>query len=218
MKKPRILLSGNKKLPNYINAVTQCGGIAFAKYLPEIDAGYDGIILCGGNDIDPAYYGEAVNGSVNIDHERDVVEFELLKAYVDAGKPVMGICRGCQLINVFFGGSLYQDMENAREHSSYADFDLTHSVSAVNGSIAAQLYGTEFVVNSYHHQSAKKIGEGCRVTMVSADEKVVEGIEHVALPVFGVQWPPERMCFANKREDTVDGKEIFRYFIELCKK
>ena len=217
MQMPRILLSGNKKLQFYIDAVNGVGGIADAYYLPKIDTDYDGLILCGGNDIDPKYYGEEIDGSVDIDRARDDVEFALLKAFVDAGKPILGICRGCQLINIFFAGTLYQHIDNANEHSSFSDFDLIHRVSATKGSIAEGLYGANFVVNSFHHQAIRELGNGLQVTMMSADNTVVEGLEHKRLPVFGVQWHPERMCFSKHREDTVDGAAIFEHFIRLCK-
>lgn len=218
MDRPRILLSGNKKLPNYVDAVNGAGGIAVAKYLPDIDTDYDGLILCGGGDIDPGYYHEEVDGSVNIDHARDRTEFALMKAFVDAGKPVLGICRGLQLINVFFGGTLYQDLENARAHSSFSDYDLIHHVHAEAGSIVRGLYGADFVVNSYHHQAVKDLGKGLRATMKATGSSVIEGIEHETLPVLAVQWHPERMCFSNRREDTVDGSGIFRHFIKMCEK
>ena len=218
MYKPKILLSGNKKLQNYIDAVEGVGGIATEKYLPEIDVDFDGLLLCGGNDIDPKYYGEGIDGAVNIDCLRDEVEFALLKAFIEAGKPVMGICRGCQFINVFFGGSLYQDIKNANEHSSFSDFDLVHRVSAAKGSIAHDLYGADFVVNSSHHQAINKLGKGLKVTMMCADNTVIEGFEHESLPVFAVQWHPERMCCTNRRDDTVDGTAIFEHFVRMCEK
>lgn len=214
--KAKILLSGNKKLQYYVDAVNGVGGIATAKYLPEVDTDYDGLILCGGNDINPDYYGEKIDGTVNIDSERDAAEFALLKAFVEAGKPVLGICRGCQLLNIYFGGTLYQNINNAVEHSSFSDFDLIHNVKAERGSIAEQLYGAEFTVNSFHHQAVNKLGKGLKITMMSADNTVIEGFEHETLPIFAVQWHPERMCFSKRREDTVDGKEIFKYFIQMC--
>ncbi len=217
MKKPRILLSGNRKLEFYVDAVNGVGGTAVAKYLPEIDTDYDGLILCGGNDIDPARYGESVNGSVNIDYSRDEVEFQLLQAFLDAGKPIMGVCRGSQLINIFFGGTLDQNIANAAAHSSFSDYDLIHPVTAVQGSICDKLYGTEFVVNSFHHQAIKKLGSGLTVTMMSNDG-VVEGIAHESYNLFGVQWHPERMCFTKQRTDTVDGTAIFEYFVRQCMK
>ena len=103
---PNILLSVELEAEKYIHAVELAGGTADAKKCPEVDLSYDGLILCGGRDVDPALYGEVINGAVEIDYERDTAEMALLKAYVEAGKPVLGICRGSQLMNVFFGGSL----------------------------------------------------------------------------------------------------------------
>ena len=77
-------------------------------------------MLCGGSDIHPSYYNEEMDGSRNIDEARDKQEFALLKAFVEAGKPVLGICRGCQLINIFFGGTLYQQYLDVAFQSTYA--------------------------------------------------------------------------------------------------
>lgn len=218
MYQPKILLSGNTKLQYYVDAVAGTGGIAVAKYLPEVDTDYDGLILCGGNDIDPGYYGQEMDGAVNIDYARDAAEFALLKAFIALKKPVMGICRGCQLINIFFGGTLDQDIKNAAEHSSFSDFDLIHRVHAVRGSIAENLYGADFVVNSFHHQAIKCLGNQLKATMRSADHTVIEGFEHESLPVLGLQWHSERMCFTKRRADTVDGALVFDHFVRMCEK
>lgn len=217
MRKPRILLSGKLNPASYANAVNEAGGEADFHYLPPIDTGYDGLILCGGNDVDPKYYHEDLNGSVDIDEDRDSLEFALLKAYVEAGKPVMGICRGYQLINIFFGGTMYQHIPEAPIHTNGTDYYCVHDVTADPDSIVGRLYGTEFSVNSAHHQTVKELGEGLRATAWWQD-KYVEAIEHDSLPILGVQWHPEKMCFALRRNDTVDGKEIFLHFLQLCKK
>ena len=214
--KPRILLSVNSKRDNYIDAVNNCGGIAVPQYCPDVSTEYDGLIICGGNDIDPAYYNEKMNGSVNIDAKRDMAEFALAKAFAEKKKPIFGICRGCQLLNVAFGGNLYQDISNASEHCSFSDYDLVHKVTVKKDSFLYKMYGVEFSVNSFHHQAIKETGNGFDV-LATADGTTIEGIIHKELPIFGVQWHPERMCFANKREDTVDGAEIFNFFIKLCK-
>lgn len=216
MSNVRILLSGNTNLQYYIDAVTGVGAEAVAGYLPEIDTSYDGLILCGGNDIDPKYYHQEIDGSVNIDEPRDALEFALLQAYVDAGKPIMGICRGCQLINVYFGGALYQDLPDSSEHTNKKDFYLSHSVTAKEYSFLSLLYGTEFCVNSSHHQAVKELGKGLRATAFWND-KYVEAFEHISRPIIGFQWHPERMCFNEARSDTVDGSKIFEYFVGLCK-
>lgn len=212
MHKPKILLSGNSNLQFYVDAVNGLGAEADAKYLPPIDTNYDGLILCGGNDVDPQYYGQTLNGSVNLDKERDAVEFALLEAYVKAGKPVMGICRGYQLINIFFGGSLEQHIEAADLHIQHNGMDSVHGVTAEKGSILEKLYGTAFSVNSSHHQAVMALGSGLRATAFWND--LTEAYEHNTLPVIGVQWHPERMCFTKKRMDTVDGSLLFRYFLE----
>lgn len=214
---PKILTSGILKIENYIKAIENAGGEAIVAQ--EYAEGYDGLVLCGGADVDPSYYGEPIAGSKNINKELDELQFTLLKAFVEAGKPVLGICRGCQLINIFFGGSLHQDIENAIEHASgVIGCDLVHNVTAQKRSVIYDLYGETFSVNSSHHQAVKKLGENLKITMRSEDGKVVEGIEHKTLPIIAIQWHPERMCGAFSREDTVDGSKIFQYFISLLKK
>ena len=217
MDKPRILLSGGKKPDNYIGAIQLAGGVPTAQYLPEVDTGYDGLILCGGGDIHPDYFGEPMDGSGNIDRPRDEREFALLRAYAAAGKPVLGICRGIQVVNVFFGGTIHQDLPNAADHSSFADHDLIHPVRAEAGSVWERLYGTRFVVNSHHHQALNRLGLGLRTTLVCEKDGHIEGVAHDSLPIFGVQWHPERMCGALRRADTVDGLAVFRYFMGLIR-
>ena len=213
---PKILLSYGSSCDNYVEAVLRCGGIPTAKYLPEPDTNYDGLILSGGGDIEPSYFGEEMDGSRNIDPDRDRCEFALVKAYIELGKPVLGICRGHQVLNVYFGGSLYQDLSNAGNHSSFASHDLVHPVCAAEGSVLESLFGSQFVTNSAHHQAIKELGKGLKATLWSCHDGAVEGIEHESLPIIGVQWHPERMCFGKRRVDTADGAAIFRYFMDLC--
>lgn len=214
--KPRILLSLNTKKENYINAVNNCGGIAIPQYCPDISGEYDGLILCGGNDIDPKYYNEKICGSVNIDSNRDECEFELVKLFTKQKKPIMGICRGCQLLNVAFGGTLYQDIPNANEHCSFSDYDILHKTTARKDCFLYDMYGPQFYINSFHHQAIKTLGKDFDIISTAFDGVTVEGILHNKLPVFGVQWHPERLCFEHKKENTADGAELFKYFISLC--
>ena len=200
-----------------MDAVRCCGGTpVLCSDSDQLDQ-FDGLILCGGADIHPAYYGEDINGSNGIDLDRDRREFALTDYFVKNRKPILGICRGLQLLNVYFGGSLHQDIPNAKEHASFADYDLIHSVHTVNGGLFEQLYDSEFVVNSYHHQAVKKLGDGLTINLLSEDESVIEGFVHGTLPIIAVQWHPERMCFQNRREDTVDGSRLVQNFINLCK-
>lgn len=214
--KPRILMSLSQSAKNYYkDAVESCGAIADQWYLPEVSTDYDGLILGGGADIDPKFYGEPVNGSVGIDLARDEREFALTSSFLDAGKPILGICRGHQVLNVFFGGSLHQHLEQTQLHRWTDDVYASHEVTAVPGSIIAGIYGEQFRVNSAHHQGVKKLGTGLRITAMADD--VVEVIEHEKLPVIGVQFHPERMSLSERREDTVDGIGIIQYFVNLCK-
>lgn len=211
MRNVRILISGKGDVSSYLNAVNGVGGEAVSGYPTTSDVGYDALLLCGGSDVDPKYYGEEINGSVGIDSERDKVELALVEAFVRAGKPVMGVCRGHQLLNVYFGGSLHQHIPEAELHRS----GKAHVITAEQGSILQALYGDSFPVNSTHHQAVKVLGKGLRATALW-EGKHVEAFEHTALPVIGVQWHPEKMCFEHRREDTVDGSKILAHFVKMC--
>ena len=213
--KPKLLLSGEGKMPWYIAAFTALGAEIEAEYCPEYRDGFDGLVLCGGVDIDPARYGQPVMGSVGMDPARDAAEYALIDAFLQADKPIFGICRGHQLLNVYFGGSLIQHIRTAEDHIAHERVDSAHSVTAVDGSILSGIYGTEFSVNSAHHQAADRLGDGLRVTAIAADG-TVEALEHATLPVFSVQWHPERMSFSRRREDTVCGEPLIAHFIEFC--
>ncbi len=215
----KILLSTDNNPESYalyVDAIRACGAKPTRMYCPAASTEYDGLIVCGGVDVHPARYGEAVDGAVNMDEARDAAEIALVEAFLKAGKPIFGICRGHQLLNVIFGGTLVQHLPNALEHSTVlAGRDIVHEVIAQKGSIAEKLYGESFTVNSWHHQAVQDLADGFFVTL-RADDGVIEGYEHEKLPVFGVQWHPERMCCTRKRDDTVDGSAIFEYFIRLC--
>lgn len=211
-----ILISIGRGDPaNYLAAVTAVGGTPTAQYLPEGDEGYDGLILAGGGDMDPGCFGQANWASRNILRPRDKAELALLDAFLGHGKPVLGICRGHQVANVWAGGDLIQDLgELVPTHSG--DTDRVHPVSAAEGSLLHRLYGAEFSVNSSHHQGVGRLGRGLRVTALSADG-VIEAMEHESLPLITLQFHPERMTGAHARPDTVDGGAVFRHFMALCR-
>ncbi len=208
MKKPVILLSGNLKTENYLSAVNCAGGIAKKEFC--IGTSYDGLILCGGGDIEPSIYGEVVSGAVGIDKNRDKEELLLTEYFVKRRLPVLGICRGLQMLNVYFGGTLIQDIKERDKHQKQGD--AVHKICAFG--ILKDLYGEEFYVNSNHHQAVNTLGDGFNVTARCG--RIVEAIEHTVLPVIAVQFHPERMCGEHLRSDTVDGKSIFEYFIKMC--
>jgi putative glutamine amidotransferase len=159
----------------------------------------DGLVLQGGADISPQFYGEEpLHPDWAGDRIRDAYEMELLHEFIEAGKPVLGICRGAQLINVALGGSLYQDIatqiESAATHV-HADYDRhSHEIVWENNSGIGSLYPgtTGGAVVSIHHQSIKAVGRGLRVEARSAEDGIVEAIRLEGRPyVFGMQWHPE---------------------------
>ena len=203
------------EVPNYINALTELGcDVTVTDRL--VDPGlFDGLLLPGGEDVDPIRYGEEVDGSTGIDPVLDELQFGMLDLFVKAGKPVLGICRGHQLINIYFGGSLYQDIAEKKNHvhDNVNNKDNSHANSAIEDSFIGKLYGTKFRTNSSHHQAVKKVGEGLKVCAY-ADDGIVEAMYHETLPVYCVQFHPERMCFGHKRDDTVDGSKVLQFFID----
>ncbi len=162
---------------------------------------YDGLVIPGGTDIDPARYKTKNMGSVGINRSLDSLQFALMKKFVKAEKPVFGICRGLQLINVYFGGTLKQNIPHHR--------GLYHATTIVKKSRLEKLYGHSLRVISYHHQAADKIGAGLKVTQRASD-KNVEGLEHETLPVLGVQWHPEYMGST--------GQIVLKDFLKTCKR
>lgn len=213
---PRILISGsNDSRANYENAVLQAGGDPCSFYLPPLDDSYDALLLCGGDDVDPAYFGQENTASRGIDADRDRVELVLARMYLDAGKPILGICRGHQLLNIVLGGTLIQDIGDPL-HLFHTRGDLPddriHPVRALEGSFLYKCYGPVFPVNSSHHQVVDRIGKGLK-PVAWAESNMVEALQHKTLPVRCVQWHPERMSYANRRMDTVDGAPMFDWLI-----
>lgn len=216
--KPRILVAAKLKQETYVEAVEKNGGEATAIYCPEVDLSYDGLLLCGGSDTAPEYYGEEINGAVNIDYERDRTEIAVAKAYIEAGKPVMGICRGHQLINIILGGTIVQHLDNYLGHQPQTEGQVIfHTATADKGSLTHKFCGNEFEINSYHHQAINELGDGLKATAYSDNGTVIEAIEHESLPIIGFQWHPERMCDPETNENRADGNLIFKYFIDLCR-
>ncbi len=194
----------------YVDAVTQAGGIpVILPPLTDLSALHalyerlDGVLLAGGDDVDPAYYGEAPHPLLGrVTPERDTAELQLARWAVTDGKPVLGICHGMQVLNVALGGSLWQDIQvqlpgtldhlvSAKHHRWDA---LDHTLKLTPDSQLAQLLGTtEIGLNSLHHQAVKEIGAGLRV-VGRAPDGVIEAVEGIgAAFVNGVQGHPEQL-------------------------
>ncbi|TCN53388.1 putative glutamine amidotransferase [Rhodococcus sp. SMB37] len=195
---------------DYASKVAAAGGIPV---LLPYEAGHeetvdriDALIITGGQDVHPAMWGGSVeDASVPVgssrtsgfalDADRDSYESALLRAAIDQSVPVLGICRGHQLLNVVRGGTLIPDLPPSSVEHYLTDAAPTegrpeHVVSFVPGSLAHSLYGPTRVVNSWHHQAVDLVGSGLVVSGTASDE-IVEAIELPGHPVLGVQWHPE---------------------------
>lgn len=191
-----------ERYKNYRRAVEAAGGQV--RFGGRID-GCGALLLPGGGDMEPWRYGQANTGSRCLEPERDAAELLLLERFTTLGRPVLGICRGLQTINVFFGGTLIQDLSG---HSSVDGIDRLHRVRAAPSPLR-DLYGERCVVNSAHHQAADRLGSGlCAVQWAS--DGTVEALCHKSLPVWGVQWHPERTG------GVLDGGKLFEAFLPLC--
>lgn len=200
---------------NYLDALAQLDahGEAGRSFDPS---DYDGLLLPGGWDVNPSRYGKERIPQETIDDDLDALQFETLDRFLAAGRPVFGICRGHQLLNIAFGGTLIQHLPGAESHMSLpAGEDNAHRTLIEQDSFMYRIYGAECAVNSSHHQGVEHLGKGFRAVMYSEDG-VIEALEHDSLPLWSVQWHPERMCFIHRRDDTADGSLVLRFFLDQC--
>lgn len=213
---PRIQLSASEE-GNYIDAVRGAGGEPVPGYCPAPDLSCDGLLLCGGGDIACEWFGQPDRGSKAPDLARDRAEFALFHAFYRAGRPILGICRGMQIINVALGGTLIQDLPRpCKAFHTWDRGDKVHPISCREGSLLHRLYGPLLPVNSAHHQGLDRLGEGLRAAAWS-EGGVVEAVDLPGAPLLGVQFHPERMSYANRRPDTADGAVVFDWFLSVCR-
>lgn len=209
----------------YINAILKAGGVPIlipiltdGDVLRKIVANLDGLVMTGGEDADPHWYDEAPHQQLGtVDPERDVYDLKLIKFAADRNVPILGICRGEQLINVAFGGTLYQDIPTQynrkkpiKHVQKMSAIYPSHSTSVVPESQLAHIIGAgEHRTNTFHHQAVKDIAPGFRCVAYSPDS-IAEAIEaYPEYPILAVQWHPEGLVAGN---DTTMLK-IFRFLI-----
>lgn len=209
---------------DYARSVHEGGGIPVA--LPTLNSSQaaedlvqrlDGLLLAGGEDLAPALFGQEVRpGLGKVIERRDRYEWALLQAALTKDIPILGICRGFQLLNVYFGGTLYQDL-SAYYKTEVPHFSahlgreaLVHEVLLMEGTLLRQCYGEEKLwVNSLHHQGVEVLAPDLLAAAISR-EGLVEGFQHrTARCVLGVQWHPEMMT-----ERFIVHGNLFRCFVE----
>lgn len=213
----------------YITAVERAGGFPVGIMRPNSEdaeavlAHADGLLLMGGNDVDPARYAEPNRSCVCCEPARDEVELLLLAKAMERRMPILVICRGFQVLNTAMGGSLHQDVEHEMDggmhHDYHYDADgkplkrniLAHQVDIAEGSLLAKLaHATNVGVNSLHHQGIKTLGKGLRA-VAHAPDGLIEAIEIEDYPFgLGVQWHPEEL-------DDTASLNMFSAFIEATK-
>ena len=205
----------------YCEAVERAGGLpvmlpykADVSLVPRYVDRFDGFVLAGGDDIDPALYGETYHPEAHpVDPDRQAFEFALLAEIERRRAPVLGICLGSQVMNVSRGGSLHQFLpeltrEGSLEHRRLDDWGRRHGVVLESDSLIARAIGKRDIVsNTSHKQAVNRLGRNLRIT-AHAPDGVIEGTEDPSLPFYvGVQWHPER------QNDEADHLAIFKALI-----
>lgn len=177
----------------------------------------DALLLTGGGDLSPAYYTYHVPPAcISVSGQaRDLYEMELLRAFIKLGKPVFGICRGMQLINVLLGGTLWEDLGTELANGAHTDGQM-HGVKIAGGSWLRPLFGGEATVNSYHHQSCRRLAPGL-TEAARAPDGIIEAFCHETLPVYGVQWHPERLLVPGEQDDA-GMRRLFAFWNEVVQK
>lgn len=210
------------KSRNYYAAVEAAGAevIVLDPYSGDSDIDLlcneiDGLLIPGGVDIQPSFYHEENIACGELDPVLDDFEMDALTKTLNAQKPVLGVCRGLQLLNVFFGGTLYQDIFCANCHKRDHEADRVHLTKVVPDTFIYEVYKKpEIYVNSAHHQAVKDLGKDL-VPAQFSQEGILEAFYHKNKPIYAVQWHPERMCLENVRTDTENGLELFKFFVGI---
>jgi len=216
---------------DYLEGVVEAGGVpvvlppvADSGAAETIAGGLDGLLLSGGSDLHPGYYGEDPIPELNVTiPERDAFEMELMEHALRRGIPVLGICRGMQVLNVALGGTLYQDLSSQMEgivllghRQETPKWQPTHEVEVDGGSQVSEIMGSrELKVNSYHHQAVKDLASGL-VTVAHSPDGVAEAVEYRDLSerwILGVQWHAEAM-----RGSSPEHRKLFSAHVEAAER
>ena len=191
---------------SYIEHIKSCGietHIVYNQNPNQIAKEHDYLIVCGGGDIDPHLYGQHPIENLKYDREFDIIEKNLISAFIFQNKSILGICRGMQSINVTLGGTLIQDIPSVLGyyHSNCGGRVCHHEIKISKTSKLYKAMGLRAIVNSYHHQCIDKIGKNLNIVS-TAHDGIIEAIESDKYKILGVQWHPERM----------NGNAVFEHF------
>jgi len=212
---------------DYSDSVILAGGIpmiiptsANVEVIKEQLSLLDGLIISGGADINPIYYGEDCKvGLTPMSPQRDICEMIIIEEFFKLQKPILGICRGHQILNVFFKGSLYQDIGKYYNSNINHRQDLypdlsTHKVNFIDkDNILYGLFGEEVYTNSFHHQIINKLGEGLTAIAQSEDGAIEAFTMKSHKFLYGIQWHPEMMTARGNK----DMQKIFEELIKAAK-
>ncbi|MEK4426292.1 gamma-glutamyl-gamma-aminobutyrate hydrolase family protein [Solibacillus sp. FSL K6-1523] len=218
-------VEGKKEINNtYINAIQKAGGtpiclpIINEENVEQILNIVDGIVSIGGYDINPLIFGEEPHYKLGVViDERDKSDMLIMKCAFERELPILGICRGEQVMNVAFGGTLYQDIdtqvENILKHTQVSlRHEVTHTVVLEQSKLQQIVGASSILTNSFHHQAVARVADGFIIN-ARAKDGVIEGIEHPTHPYcIGVQWHPEGL------ENDAPSDKLFKSFIEASTK
>lgn len=191
--------------------------------LRDLTASVDGVLFTGGDDIHPFLYGEETNAKCgNISQQRDALEMSLVPLVMEFGRPILGICRGIQLLNTAMGGTLYQDIPSQFEadlsiahRQPFAYKVPSHTVDVIPGTLLSRILGEDhasIAVNSMHHQAIKDLAPGLEVCGYAPD-KMIEAVYAPDYPfLLGVQWHPEHLVSTQQ-----EAAKLFAAFVEACR-
>lgn len=185
----------------------------------------DGLVLQGGNDLAPETYGEQPIGPWLGDAHRDAYELKIMDMAMEDEIPIFGICRGFQVMNVYFGGTLYQDiatqLPGAQKHRDAEEYDqLHHQIDIVPDTVLADMYDgvTQGWVNTIHHQAVKEVGRDLQVMATSIPDSIVEAFtwtERVPGKVMGVQWHPEFFYNFSDPQKLLNPNKLYDHFLSF---
>jgi len=209
---------------DYIRAVEKAGGVPLILPVIKDDEAIlsqvklcDGLILTGGQDVHPIFYKEEPHEKLGyIDSEIDEYQIKIIKIALEKKKPILGICRGHQLLNVVCGGTLYQDLSEIegvilKHRQDGKRYDASHKILIKSDSILRKLFGKEVLVNSFHHQCIKDVGEDLEI-IAKASDGVIEAVQMKGQDfVVGVQWHPEMMAVGSDSRLV-----LFKELIKNC--